>query len=402
MRGNGWGKHHGSHQDLLRPAGDPAPGAPGLDAIIVPTARHPGQLTEAARLAGILGCTLVTLHSGDRTEAAWAWYLLPGDVDLIAIDVPAPARLNLPHCQTSRLLNGTVYARRTDLSVKRNLGLMLSHMMGWSRVLFLDDDITALNPDDIRRASSLLQTHHAVGLHVAGFPDNSVVCHAYRRVGGNQMSFIGGGALAVDVARCTSFFPDIYNDDWFFMLDTEGWLQPVTRAGRVCQDSFDPFQYADRARAEELGDVLAEGAYWLLDQRQSVFSADRQHWAAFLAKRKQFVERVLDMTERRDFDGNEKQRMVAALAESLHQLTRITPDLCDSYLQAWRDDREVWLRFLSSLPTGQTAEQAVGLLSAPDTRLTWRSRRGREGHREQRPLNPALRSAGGCPAAPLS
>src|SRR5215472_5137327 len=274
MGSNGWGNHHGSHQGLLRPAGDPAPGAAGLDAIIVPTARHPGQLTEAARLARILDCTLVTLHSGERTSAAWAWYLLPGDLDLIAIDVPAPARLNLPDCQTSRLLSGTVYARPTDLSIKRNLGLMLSHMMGWSRVLFLDDDITALNPDDIGRASGLLQTHHAVGLHVAGFPDNSVVCHAYRRVGGNQISFIGAGALAVDIASCASFFPDIYNDDWFFMLDAGGWLQPVTRAGRVCQDSFDPFQYADRARAEELGDVLAEGAYWLLDQRRSVLSAD--------------------------------------------------------------------------------------------------------------------------------
>ena len=80
------------------------------------------------------------------------------------------------------------------------------------------------------------------------------------------------------------------------------------------------------------------------------------------------------MTERHDFDGDEKRRMVAALAESLHQLTRITPDLCDSYLQAWRDDRELWLGFLGALPTVQTAEQAVGLLSAPDTRLTWRSR----------------------------
>jgi hypothetical protein len=402
MRSNGWGDHHGSHQSLLRPAGSTAPDAPGLDAIIVPTFRHPGHLTEAVRLARILGCTLVTLHSGKWTAAAWAWYLLPGDVDLIAIDVPAAARLNLPDCQTSRLLRTPVYAWRTDVSIKRNLGLMLSRMMGWSRVLFLDDDITALNPDDIRRASGLLQNHHAVGLHVAGFPDHSVVCHAYRRVGGNQMSFIGAGALAVDIDRCTSFFPDIYNDDWFFMLDPEGWLRPVTRAGRVCQDSFDPFQYADRARAEELGDVLAEGTYWLLDQRQSVFSADWQHWASFLDRRKQFIERVLDMTTRHDLDWGEKRRMVAALEESLRQLAQIKPDLCDRYLRAWRDDRELWQDHLRALPTGQTTEQAVGLLSASETGLTWRFRRGHEGHRERRPVNPMVRSAGGCPAAPVT
>ena len=75
---------------------------------------------------------------------------IPADVDLIAIDVPAPARLRLPDWETSKLLHGAIFARRTDLSAKRNLALLLSHMLGWSRILFLDDDITGLKPDDVR------------------------------------------------------------------------------------------------------------------------------------------------------------------------------------------------------------------------------------------------------------
>ena len=106
-------------------------------------------------------------------------------------------------------------------------------------------------------------------MQIGGFPDHSVVCHAYRQAGGEQQSFIGGGALAVEVKRSKSFFPDIYNDDWFFLLDGSKWLQPIAVRGQVIQQPYDPFRTPDRARAEELGDVLAEGIYWLLDQDRS-------------------------------------------------------------------------------------------------------------------------------------
>lgn len=216
--GRGTPYHHGSHRNLLWSPADSSLDRQGVNAIIVPTARRPAHLSEAANLSLALNCTLVTMHSGKWTSAAEATQRLPAGIDLIAIDVPEPARLRLPCWETSRLLAGTVFARRTDLSAKRNLALMLGHMLGWSRILFVDDDITALNPDDARKASSLLDTYNAVGLQITGFPDNSVVCHAYRQAGGEQQSFIGGGALAVEVNRSNSFFPDIYNDDWFACL----------------------------------------------------------------------------------------------------------------------------------------------------------------------------------------
>jgi hypothetical protein len=387
--------HHETHQELLQEAGESSPAWPGLDAIVVPTIRPPSSLTEAAKLARILNCTLVTLHSGSLTRAESATELLPADIDLIAVNVDQPpALLHLPPWQTSSLLRREGFARPMDVSTKRNLALMLSRMLDWSRILFLDDDITAPNPDDIREASSLLETHNAVGLRIGGFPDNSVVCHAYRRAGGPQESFIGAGALAVETERCTSFFPDIYNDDWLFMLDLDGWLQPVTCTGKVCQASFDPFR-ADRARTEELGDVLAEGVYWLLDQEQSVFDADEKHWDAFLVKRRKFIVRVLDMVGRRVPEGNEKRRIVEALTGSLGQLKRIQSDVCQRYLHAWRADRKLWLSHMSRLPTGQTRHDALNLLSAPGApRLPRCLTRGHESDRERLSLGTALWSPG--------
>ena len=150
--------------------------------------------------------------------------------------------------ETSRLLAGTIFERRTDVSTKRNLALVLSHLLRWKRVVFLDDDIRVPDPADLRRAVSLLDTHTAVGLGIGGFPDNSMVCHAFREAGGSQETFIGAGALAVDVKRNRSFFPNIYNEDWFFVLDAGKRLQQVATVGQVIQDPYDPYR-PERARS---------------------------------------------------------------------------------------------------------------------------------------------------------
>jgi hypothetical protein len=338
--------HHGSHHDLLCTVNEPCQ-EHSIDAIIVPTARPPAYLDQAAALARSLPCTLVTLHSKRWTSAASAARRLPQDVNLLAIDMPDPAHLRLPRWETSRLLARTVFERRTDISAKRNLALLLSRMLGWSRVLFLDDDITELNPDDVRRASGLLDNYNAVGLHVGGFPDHSVVCHAYRQAGGSQQSFISGGALAVHMERSNSFFPDIYNDDWFFLLTGDKGIQPVGVTGAVRQFPYDPFRNPDRARAEEFGDVLAEGIYWLLDQGGLVTDADRAHWGKFLVERKRFIKRVLTMVEQdRTLESADRARRIAALKGSLGRLKLITPERCEDYLQAWAADRQRWHRYL--------------------------------------------------------
>jgi hypothetical protein len=372
--------HHGSHRDLLWSHTEVPAGlsrSQGVDAIIVPTARNPACLVEAAALARELDCTLVTLHSTKWTSAARAAQRIPADVDLIAIDMPEPARLNLPSWETSRLLAGTVFARRTDVSAKRNLALMLARMLGWSRILFLDDDITRLRPEHVRHASGLLATYNAVGLHIGGFPDNSVVCHAYREAGGSQQTFVGAGALAVDIRRNQSFFPDIYNEDWFFLLDGDKGLQSTAVTGGVSQYPYDPFRSPDRARAEELGDVLAEGIYWLLDQSRSIIDADQDYWRSFLERRRHFITDVLRMVEANDaLEPPDRARRIDALKGSLGRRALIRPSLCNNYLRAWSKDRDRWLRHLKRLPKGQSREAALAKLSKPGTdSLTWQLRR---------------------------
>ncbi len=176
----------------------------------------------------------MTLHS-KGTTAQMARDHLPATVDLIPIDLRPREELSLPLLATCKLLLRTddgIFTRKSDLSTKRNIALVLARQLGWSRILYLDDDITGLTADDVERASSLLDSFNAVGFRIGGYPDNSVVCHAYREAGGQQDSFVGGGALAVEISRCDSFFPDIYNDDWFYLLDGNERLQPTAIIGR--------------------------------------------------------------------------------------------------------------------------------------------------------------------------
>lgn len=357
--------HHGSHRDLLEsPPVDSSSDRHGIDAIFVPTARPPAYLDGAAELAKSLGCILVTLHSKKWTTAAKALKRLPADLNFIAVDVRETAHLNLPSWRTTHELGDSVFACRSDLSAKRNLAITLSRMLGWSRILFLDDDISGLNPGDVRAAANLLGTYNAVGLHVGGFPDHSVVCHAYQMAGGEQQEFIGGGALAIEVNRIKSFFPSIYNDDWFFLLDGDDSLQPTAVTGEVIQQPYEPFRTPERARNEELGDVLAEGIYWLLDQGRRIAEADAAYWARFLGKRRLFIESVLRMVKAdRDLTPDDMTRRINALKGSLGRLALITPELCERYLKAWADDRRQWETHLKALPTGLSIPAALTALT---------------------------------------
>ncbi|MEO3856946.1 hypothetical protein [Acrocarpospora sp. B8E8] len=185
MRAEAAPDHHDSHRHLISEYDDLPDNAPGpVHAIVVPTIRHLRWLRHAVRLAQHLSCPLVSLHSRNGSNAELADAIVPSAVHLIAIDIDDVGALNLPDFATDALLRGTPFVRFTDLSAKRNLGLVLARMMDWQRIVFLDDDIEVGAPHEVSRAASLLDIYDVVGMRIGGYPDNSVVCHAYRETGG--------------------------------------------------------------------------------------------------------------------------------------------------------------------------------------------------------------------------
>jgi hypothetical protein len=330
--------HHGSHRHLLsrNPVAVPA----DVDAIIVPTARPTAYLEHVVALARHHGCTLVTLCSRRSSADAATALAERAGVEVIAVDVADVPPDLLPPLRTTTMLPGR-FARRTDTSLKRNLGLLLAAAAGWERVVYVDDDVVIPEPEDLRRAAGLLDRFAGVGLAIGGYPDNSVVCHAYREAGGAQDTFIGTGALAIGRESFTSFFPDIYNEDWFFLLDETG-LAPSAVTGLAVQQPYDPYRDTMRARTEELGDSLAEGLFGLLDTGHGLTDATAAYWRSFLGRRRRFIDEVIAMVGDTRPDGLAKRQMIAALKAAGGRNRLIEPQLCVDYLTAWRADREVW------------------------------------------------------------
>jgi hypothetical protein len=359
--------HRGDHRGLLAPPRLVRATDAKVDAIIVPSARTAPYLLKAAGLAEQLNCVLVVLCSKRAKRHEVVAYLEDRVVlvDVVAVDMPGVSAVRLPPLRTTAMLKGTPLARRTDTSGKRNAGLALSHMVGWERVVFLDDDITVPDPLDLRRAVAALRDHDGVGLHIGGYPDNSVVCHAYRETGGWQQTFVGGGALAVPACRTDSFFPEIYNEDWLFLLGDTG-LRRTTVVGEAKQEPYDPFADPKRARREEFGDVLAEGIFALLDQGLRIQDADEAYWASSLHQRRSLIDGILARVERTGAVVSDKGAMVEALKAARGRLLLIKPATCVAYLRAWQTDRATWRTYLRRLPRNRSVEDALAYLRLLD------------------------------------
>ena len=331
--------------------------------MIVPAARPVDCLRGAMRLAWQLGAPIVALCTRSASAAEAVALGRETGAHTVAIDVHGTDDL-VPTFDTTALLAGTEFWSTTDVSLRRNLGLLIAKVAGWRRILFLDDDISRVNATDARAAATLLDENAAVGLRNIGFPDNSVVCHAYREVGGQQDEFIGGGALAVDPCRTTSFFPRIYNEDWLFLLGDEG-PGRLALTGEMYQRPYSPYADAGRARREEFGDCIGEGLYWLLDSGRGVDAADAAFWRDFLLRRRRLLEHVLHHAPS-VADGGERDRLITAVEAARGAGFSITPKLCLDYVRAWRADLMLWRDYTAGLPTRPAIEDCMAELGLDD------------------------------------
>jgi glycosyltransferase involved in cell wall biosynthesis len=335
-------RQRGSHRGQLAQFERTAVVPDSVHAIVVPTSRPASSLRAVVELAKRLDCALLVLSSKQSKVEDVARVASGAKVFVVDVDELGGV---LPSFGTDAELVGTRFHRDTDLSFKRNLGLLFALLAGWQRIVFLDDDIVVPEPEDLRRAAGLLHRYPAVGLGLAGFPDNSVVCHANRAVGRFQETFIGGGAMAVDVGRMNSFFPNIYNEDWFFLLGGRK-TGKFGVVGRADQSEYDPYRSVERALSEEFGDCLAEGLYALLDAGHFSRSAMKEYWSEFLVARRALINDIVGSVHAMPGSAELRTCMTDALNAALERCTMIEPEFCVNYLNAWHDDRRAWSEFV--------------------------------------------------------
>ena len=354
-----------------------------LDAIVVPAARKADKLKTAAELAASADMLLVVLASRDChvVEASALVASIQGCRALI-VGIPSDFRNDLLSFQTSDPSFPDLKAgRNSDLSLKRNLGLLLARLMRWEKIMFLDDDIFGVTLTDLAKIASQLDSHQVTGLISRSFPDNSVVCHANRLSGRDQDIFVTGAALGVNCAeKPLDFFPDIYNEDWLFFA-THAVQGQVISVGTARQQPYKPFADPNRAVMEEFGDLIAEGLYALFNDGQSLDAATEAYWHDFMKARGKLIERLAE-----DLYLIETHEAVQAYESMLHagkQLASIEAEDCVRFVRAWRYDRGAFARTANEMPavgnfgaaceylelTGWR-EAEFGLPDSPRSRLT--------------------------------
>lgn len=359
-------RQHESHRDLLIRAkvNTRRPAETGLDAIIVPASRPADNLDQAAALAHAAGCRLVVLCSLDARAAEVAKRLdAQGVTGAVVVDIPAGYKHDLLAFETSNLagyeLPKGVANPNGDLSVKRNLGLLLARMVGWKRIFFMDDDIRDLALADLTATVSMLDRPRitVAGMQVEDYPDNSVVCHARRETGDRQDVFVSGSCLAIDCTNYVSFFPEVYNEDWFFFYDAVrerrvGCLQRTAK-----QLYYDPFRNPRRARHQEFGDVLAEGLYALIHKEAGNGEATRDYWANFIAARRKLIDKIKKHPAL--LSSPDRGKMLSSLESAMACLMKIQPRVCEAYIRTWRRDLKSWQHRLARVSAASSVKDAL-------------------------------------------
>jgi hypothetical protein len=360
-------RHYTSHRSVLKPPPD-GQGGDSVDAIVMPAARTAVHLLPGMQLAEQLGCEFVALCSGQTQvkEAVGLAREVPG-LSWTLVELEEGWTSQLLDFRTARFEAATSL-RCSDLSTKRNIGLLLARMVGWHRILFLDDDIR-VDAELVRTAAATLRPGRATGMPALEFPDNSVVSHALRAVDIQQDVFVSGSALLVDTTRIDSFFPDVYNEDWFFLFDAVR-LGQVCSSGEVSQEKYDPFADPRRAVREEFGDVLAEGLMSLLHYAGGKGRAlTDKYWDAVLDQRRALLGSIVDLLEASP--QLEAPAAAAAVKAAAIETAGFTGALLARYVRQWQRDVRLWRSRIQSLAPEPSLEAALRRLRLPH--LTVRS-----------------------------
>jgi hypothetical protein len=274
-----------------------------------------------------------------------------------ALVVEVPDGYRLPygnHLTSDPKFRELSASRSSDLSVKRNIGLLLARKRGWNKILFVDDDIYSLRRQDVARLTGHLDRHPVAAMASRQFPDNSVVCHARRLAGMGQDVFVSGAVLGVNTQYPDlSFFPDVYNEDWFFFAQHAAG-RSLPKIGEVKQDEYEPFADPERAAREEFGDFLAEGLYALFESTpgwefsEQLAAATRPgHWRLFHEDRLSMIDATAQELYRAQLTAGSVDyptmlHALKSLSSARERLEAISAEACIEFIERWQEDEVRW------------------------------------------------------------
>lgn len=188
-----------------------------------------------------------------------------------------------------------------DIPYKRNVALLDARENDYRTICLLDDDITLTNDDFLKAREALITDVDIASFHVLDYPDVSTIDHIERILTQTESRVsIGGNCLFMNTHRIHSFFPEMYNDDWFFIFShIEN--RKIVSLGEAKQRIYEPWKDLDRIAFEQCGDIIIEGAKNNIYENRPPFAGDSNYWEKIKRTYLQRLEVLLSLAEGTNF-----------------------------------------------------------------------------------------------------
>ncbi len=154
--------------------------------------------------------------------------------------------------------------------------------------------------------------------------------------------FLSRSFLLINPFEVNGFFPNIYNEDWIFMLP-HIFRRSICSFGSIFQLPYKPFNEPNRVTFQEFGEIIAEGLYTLAKIKNYERRHDPRVWENEIIERRQTWIFLKDRLHK------SKYRQIIDLA--LKSNTEITPVDCVTFIENWETDIATWNRFLMETET---------------------------------------------------
>lgn len=187
---------------------------------------------------------------------------------------------------------GNCYKPNYDIPFKRTYSLKNALNFDQEYVGFLDDDITLDDDDFFNIRKAMTENVDIASFHVLDYPDVATIDHIERiTLKKPSRVSIGGNCMFINTTTTNSFFPEAYNDDWFFIL-SQLETRKIVSLGFAKQRPYQPWLDEDRVAFEQFGDILIEGVKRNIHEGRQAFSGGIEYWSNVKTKYLDRIEKL--------------------------------------------------------------------------------------------------------------
>jgi hypothetical protein len=228
----------------------------------------------------------------------------------------------------------------------RNYALVLAKLLGFQRVIMIDDDIIFRGAKQVFNILSALSRFDIVGARTIGMPDDSVVGHLIRALGLEQDEFISGQFVGIDISAVDYYFPNIYNEDWvFFLFQTA--TSSLARISEVEQLAFDPFRnFRRKSLFQEFGEIAVDGVFNAVVAKKDLsLLYTKDFWTDVCRERAKLLEELSEVVK-----SHPNRRVFELILKGLQRYhLSIHPEQFRLFFENYRDSLSDWHTLLSTL-----------------------------------------------------